>query len=66
LFFGKEEHPVQRFYDIGVLVYYLHRIPWQVANFAIKKELYKIHLEIQGNSYFEAKQLRFIMKAKAI
>jgi hypothetical protein len=41
-----EEFPIQRFYDIGALVYYLKAIPWQVPGFEIEKfkdELYNIH-----------------------
>ncbi|MFZ3577284.1 class I SAM-dependent methyltransferase [Virgibacillus sp. DJP39] len=67
--YGKEEFPVQRFYDIGALVYYLKAIPWQVPDFSInryEKELYQIHQLIQSSGYFEVKQHRFIIKAKAV
>jgi hypothetical protein len=28
---------VQRFYDLGALVYYLKAIPWQVPDFSLEK-----------------------------
>lgn len=67
--YRNEEYPIQRFYDIGALVYYLKAIPWQVDNFSIEayeKELYAIHREIQTKGYFDVEEHRFIIKAKAI
>jgi len=67
--FRKDAFPIQRFYDIGALVYYLKAIPWQVPNFNVasfSEELYHIHKLIQANGYFDVKQHRFIIKAKAI
>ncbi|WP_414428649.1 class I SAM-dependent methyltransferase [Bacillus safensis] len=64
-----EEFPIQRFYDIGALVYYLKAIPWQVPDFEIsnfKDELYTIHKIIEQKGYFDAKQHRFMILAKAI
>lgn len=66
--FSKEEFPVQRFYDIGALVYYLQAIPWQVPNFNTETHmdgLYKIHQVIQSKGFFEVAQHRFIIKAEA-
>ena len=66
---GIEEFPIQRFYDIGALVYYLKAIPWQVPGFEISKfkdELYTIHKIIEQMGYFDVKQHRFIIVAKAI
>jgi len=63
----KEEFPVQRFYDVGALVYYLKAIPWQIPNFSIEEymdDLYKIHRIIQNAGYFEVNQHRFIIKAR--
>lgn len=65
----REEYPNQRFYDIGALVYYLKAIPWQVPDFNMEKNitnLYKIHELIQEKGYFDVKQHRFFIKAKAI
>ncbi|OBW50127.1 SAM-dependent methyltransferase [Bacillus safensis] len=64
-----EEFPILRFYDIGALVYYLKAIPWQVPGFEIsnfKDELYTIHQTIEQKGYFDAKQHRFIILAKAV
>lgn len=66
--FSKEEYPVERFYDIGALVYYLKAIPWQVPDFSIedyKEKLFRIHQQIQSIGYFDVKQHRFIIGAKA-
>lgn len=65
----KEEFPIQRFYDIGALIYYLKAIPWQVPSFTTDRyleQLYEIHQIIQSKGYFDAKQHRFIVKARAI
>jgi hypothetical protein len=59
---------VQRFYDIGALVFYLKAIPWQVPNFDIKTHiigLYNIHQIIQSKGFFDVEQHRFIIKAEA-
>lgn len=64
-----EEFPVQRFYDIGALVYYLQAIPWQVHDFTTKtyiNELYKIHQIIMKQGYFDVKQHRFIIQSQKI
>lgn len=67
--YSKEEFPVQRFYDIGALVYYLKAIPWQIPDFNIEEnldELYQVHQIIESKGYFDVNQHRFIIKAKAI
>lgn len=66
---SKEEFPVQRFYDIGALIYYLNAIPWQVPGFQVtsyEKKLYKIHRSIQTEGFFDVKQHRFVLKARPI
>lgn len=43
---AQEEFPLQRFYDIGAIVYYLKAIPWQIPDFTVERyyeELYRIH-----------------------
>ncbi|TXS01199.1 SAM-dependent methyltransferase [Bacillus sp. SH7-1] len=63
---AKEEFPLQRFYDIGAIVYYLKTIPWQIPDFTVEryyKELYRIHEIILQKGYFDVKQHRFIIKA---
>lgn len=67
--YSKEEYPIQRFYDIGALVYYLKAIPWQIPDFEVEKyekKLFEIHQSIQANGFFDVKQHRFILKARAI
>jgi len=66
---SKEEYPIQRFYDVGALVYYLKAIPWQIPDFDVLtygKKLLDIHKSIQTNGFFDVKQHRFVLKAKAI
>lgn len=44
--YSNEEFLIQRFYDVGALVYYLKAIPWQIPDFSIgkyEKNLYDIH-----------------------
>lgn len=65
--YKNEAFPVQRFYDIGAVVYYLKAIPWQVPNFtqeAYMEQLYRIHTIIQDQGYFEVKQHRFIFQVQ--
>ncbi|MDA1475601.1 methyltransferase domain-containing protein [Bacillus changyiensis] len=69
ILYSHEEFPIQRFYDVGALVYYLKAIPWQVPDFSIEKyeeNLYKIHKNIQSKGFYDVKQHRFIIKARAI
>ncbi|MBT2579592.1 class I SAM-dependent methyltransferase [Bacillus sp. ISL-8] len=63
---AKEEFPLQRFYDVGAVVYYLKAIPWQIPDFIVDsytEELYCIHEIILQKGYFDVKQHRFIIKA---
>ncbi|MED1410770.1 MULTISPECIES: class I SAM-dependent methyltransferase [Bacillus] len=66
---AKEEFPLQRYYDIGAVVYYLKAIPWQIPDFTIERyneELYRIHEMILQKGYFDVKQHRFIIKANYV
>ncbi|QWG34171.1 methyltransferase domain-containing protein [Bacillus mycoides] len=63
---AKEEFPLQRFYDVGAVVYYLQAIPWQIPDFTVEsynEELYRIHEIILQKGYFDVKQHRFMIKA---
>ncbi|NMH72180.1 class I SAM-dependent methyltransferase [Bacillus sp. RO2] len=63
---SKKEYPVQRFYDIGALIYYLKAIPWQVVDFQVEDyldPLYELHLKILREGYLDIKQDRFVLKA---
>ncbi|WP_377865207.1 class I SAM-dependent methyltransferase [Bacillus sp. R86525] len=66
---AKEEFPLQRFYDVGAVVYYLKAIPWQIPDFTVDsytEELYRIHEIILQKGYFDVKQHRFIIKANHV
>ncbi len=66
---AKEEFPLQRFYDVGAVVYYLQAIPWQIPDFTVEsynEELYRIHEIILQKGYFDVKQHRFIIKANYV
>ncbi|CAG9621253.1 hypothetical protein BACCIP111883_02025 [Sutcliffiella rhizosphaerae] len=61
-----KEHPVQRFYDVGALIYYLKAIPWQIKDFRVEDymdRLYEIHWQIEKDGYLDIRQHRFILKA---
>ncbi|WP_226003345.1 class I SAM-dependent methyltransferase [Paenibacillus sp. BJ-4] len=65
----QEQFPIQRFYDIGALVYYLKAIEWQIADFQPQKyieQLYGLYLDIQRDGYWDVKQHRFLIHARAI
>ncbi|TKH43844.1 SAM-dependent methyltransferase [Paenibacillus terrae] len=65
----REQFPIQRFYDIGALVYYLKAIEWQIADFQPERyiePLYRLHLDIQREGYWDVKQHRFLIQARAI
>ena len=64
----KEEFPIQRFYDLGAVIYYLKAIPWQVPDFSIEKyrdELYRLHQHIEKTGFFDVTQSRFFIKIKS-
>ncbi|MBP1989693.1 class I SAM-dependent methyltransferase [Paenibacillus eucommiae] len=66
---SKEEFPLQRFYDVGSLIYYLKAIPWQVPGFEPEKyltKIYEIHQIIQEKGFFDVSQHRFIIKSRPI
>lgn len=63
---SKQEFPLQRFYDIGALIYYLKAIPWQVVDFSVEDyldSLYELHLKIKREGYLDIRQDRFLLKA---
>lgn len=67
--FAKEEFPIQRFYDVRALIYYLQAIPWQVEDFCVEKyesKLFDIHKTIQSEGFFDVKQHRFVVRAEAL
>ncbi|MCM2982698.1 MULTISPECIES: class I SAM-dependent methyltransferase [Niallia] len=63
----QEEFPIQRFYDLGALIYYLKAIPWQVPDFGVEKyqnELYRLYQHIEKTGFFDASQSRFYLKVR--
>lgn len=65
---AKEEFPIQRFYDVGALAYYLRAIPWQIPGFNMEEQLeafYLIHQKIETKGFFDCRQHRFVILAKA-
>ncbi|MFK4300483.1 hypothetical protein ABH892_000575 [Paenibacillus sp. RC254] len=65
----REQFPIQRFFDIGALVYYLKAIEWQIADFQPERyieQLYGLHLDIQRDGYWDVKQHRFLIHARAV
>ncbi|MGI8316288.1 class I SAM-dependent methyltransferase [Halobacillus mangrovi] len=64
---SREDYPVQRFFDIGALVYYLKAIPWQVPGFNLddyQDALYSIYGMMKDRGYFEVRQHRFLIQAE--
>jgi SAM-dependent methyltransferase len=62
----REQAPMQRFYDIGALVYYLKVIEWQAAGFRIEEHmeaLYGIYEDIKNRGFWETTQQRFLIVA---
>ncbi|WP_322903149.1 class I SAM-dependent methyltransferase [Paenibacillus campi] len=65
----QEQCPIQRFYDIGALIYYLKAIEWQIPGFVpahYMEQLYAIHLHIESHGYFDVKQNRFLLIAERV
>ena len=64
---AKEDFPINRYYDIGALLYYLKAIPWQIENFStsrFKKELYQLHLQIEKDGFIDFTGHRFLIEAQ--
>jgi SAM-dependent methyltransferase len=65
----KDELPETVVSDIGVLVFYLKVISWQVADFSVEKyydKLAKVHNMIQENGELKIRSHRFLIVAKKI
>jgi len=65
----KEKFPVTEFYDIGAVVYYLKAVPWQIPDFSVakyRKELEKIHKQMEQEGKFAVTSHRFLIKAKLL
>jgi SAM-dependent methyltransferase len=62
----KEEFPLAEFADVGVLVFYLRIIPWQIADFSVdiyRDKLYAIHQDILTNGPLKVHDHRILVVA---
>ena len=63
----EEDFPDSIFADIGVVVFYLKVIEWQIPNFSIQKyrdRLLAMHEHILSNGSFQAQAHRFLIEAE--
>jgi SAM-dependent methyltransferase len=63
----QEEFPLAEFADIGMLVFYLRIIPWQVADFSVEKyrpKLYAIHEDMLANGPLQVHDHRILVEAR--
>ncbi len=63
----KEDFPLNRFFDIGAIVYHLKAISWQISDFSLEKYfdmLIKLHNKIQEKGYIDIKNHRFFIIAQ--
>jgi SAM-dependent methyltransferase len=62
----QEEFPLAEFTDIGVVVFYLRIISWQVVDFSVEKylkKLYAIHQEILTHGPLQVREHRILIEA---
>jgi SAM-dependent methyltransferase len=63
----QEEFPRAEFADIGMLVFYLRIIPWQVADFSVEKfrpKLYAIHEDILAHGPLQVHDHRILVEVR--
>jgi SAM-dependent methyltransferase len=63
----QEEFPLCEFTDIGIVVFYLSIIPWQIADFSIEKyhdKLLAIHQDIVTHGPLQAHDHRILVEAR--
>ena len=63
----REAFPMNRFYDIGAVVYYLKAIPWQLKGFSVKKyrgDLFKLHKRMLKEGYIDIPAHNFLIIAQ--
>lgn len=61
-----EAFPIQRFFDVGALIYYLKAIPWQIEDFSVsayRDQLFQVYQMIEENGFIDVKQHRFLLVA---
>ncbi|MGM0125826.1 hypothetical protein IGI37_003227 [Enterococcus sp. AZ194] len=67
ILYANECYPVQRFYDMDGLIYYVKTIPWEFPNFSVEtnfKELLAIEEELVRQGYIESREHRFVVVAQ--
>jgi len=63
----QEEFPLAEFADIGMLVFYMRIIPWQVAGFSVEKyrsKLYAIHKDMLAHGPLQVHDHRILVEAR--
>lgn len=64
---GDEFFPIQKFYDIGALVYFAKIIEWEFPNFSVERcfdQLCKLQSIVEEKGYVESIEHRFIIVAQ--
>lgn len=62
-----EDIYLQRFYDVGAIVYQLKAIPWQIPDFSVQnyfEQLKSVHEKIQKDGYVDVDEHRFFILAR--
>lgn len=65
--YANECYPVQRFYTMDALIYYVKTIPWEFPDFSVARnfdELLAIENELKRQGYIENREHRFVVVAK--
>ncbi len=64
----REAFPINRCYDIGALIFYLHATPWHVAGFnveAFRPKLRALHGRMMRDGFIDLRGHRFLLVAQA-
>ncbi|MFD2305422.1 class I SAM-dependent methyltransferase [Enterococcus termitis] len=67
--FKDESFPLQKFYDMEGLIYYIQRIPWEYPEFTVTSQfesLLKLQEELAVNGFITNYQHRFILIGKSL
>jgi SAM-dependent methyltransferase len=62
-----EDLYLQRFYDVGAIVYQLKAVPWQIPDFSVEQyfeRLKEIHGQIQRDGFVDVEEHRFFIIAE--
>jgi len=64
--FAAEERPVDEFYDVGAVVYYLRATPWQIPDFTVERyrdRLMELHKQVAREGSLRVRSHKFIIRA---